>query len=94
MGRRKEFIGTVMSNRMNKTIIVRIMHLAKHAKYGKVIRHYNKYKAHDEKMAAGIGDTVKIRETRPLSKDKHFRLVSILKKSIDSQLEQEHNAVV
>ena len=82
MGKRKEFIGTVVSDKMEKTIVVRIMHLAKHPKYGRVIKRYNKYKAHDEKKTAKIGDVVKIRETRPLSKDKRFILVGIIKKAL------------
>jgi len=81
MGKRKEFTGTVVSDKMEKTIVVRIMHLAKHPKYGRVIKRYNKYKAHDEKKTAKIGDIVKIRETRPLSKDKRFILVGVIKKT-------------
>ncbi len=81
MGKRKELTGTVVSDKMEKTIVVRIMHLAKHPKYGRVIKRYNKYKAHDEKKTAKIGDIVRIRETRPLSKDKRFILVSVIKKT-------------
>lgn len=87
MGKRKEFTGTVISDKMSKTIIVRIMHLTKHPKYKRIIRRYNKFKVHDEKNIAHIGDTVLIRETRPLSKDKHFRLVKVIKKVESAHLE-------
>ncbi len=82
MERRKEFTGTVISNKMQKTIIVRIVRMAKHPKYGKVMKHYNKFKVHDEKAVAQTGDIVTIEETRPISKDKHFRLVKVVKKAI------------
>ena len=80
MGKRKEFVGTVISDKMQKTVIVRTMRLSKHPKYGKIVKRYNKLKAHDEKNSAKIGDTVRIAETRPLSKDKRFRVVSVIKK--------------
>ena len=81
MGKRKEFIGEVVSDKMQKTIIVRVTGMSKHPKYGRIIKIYNKYKAHDEKNIAKIGDTVRIQETRPLSKDKRFRLVEVTKKA-------------
>ena len=81
MGKRKGFTGTVISDKMQKTIIVRITHMSKHPKYGKIIKSHNTFKVHDEKNAAKIGDTVKIEETRPLSKDKHFRLIEVMKKA-------------
>jgi len=87
MGKRKEFIGTVISDKMQKTVIVRTMRLSKHPKYSKIIKRYNKFKAHDEKNVAKIGDTVRIEETRPLSKDKRFRVVSILKKASVAHLD-------
>jgi small subunit ribosomal protein S17 len=87
MGKRKEFIGTVISDKMQKTIIVRITRLSKHPKYGRITKKYNKYKTHDEKKAAKIGDMVRIRETRPLSKDKRFRLLEIVKKSKSPSVE-------
>ncbi len=87
MGKRKEFIGTVISDKMQKTVIVRTMRLSKHPKYGKIIKRFNKFKAHDEKNTAKIGDTVRITETRPLSKDKRFRVVSVLKKAQAPHLE-------
>ncbi len=80
MGKRKGFTGTVISDKMRKTIVVRITRMSKHPKYGKIIKSYNKFKVHDEKNAAKTGDMVRIEETRPLSKDKHFRLMEIIKK--------------
>lgn len=87
MGKLKTFTGEVTSDKMNKTRIVRIMRLAKHPKYKKILKRYNKFKAHDEKNASRIGDTVRIEETRPLSKDKHFRIAEIIKKSEAVRLE-------
>lgn len=87
MGKRKEFIGTVVGNKMQKTIKVAVTRFSKHPKYGRIIKQTNKFKAHDEKNAAGVGDTVRIEETRPLSKDKHFRLVEIIKKLPTSHVE-------
>jgi len=81
MGRRKEFIGIVVSDKMQKTVIVRIMHLSKHYKYGRIIKRFNKYKAHDEKESAKLGDQVKIIQTRPMSKDKRFRVAAVVKKA-------------
>lgn len=81
MGIRKSYIGIVISDKMQKTVIVKIVLMSKHAKYGRITKSHNKFKAHDEKNSAKIGDTVKIEEMRPLSKDKHFRVVSIIKKS-------------
>ncbi|MFA5145261.1 MAG: 30S ribosomal protein S17 [Candidatus Omnitrophota bacterium] len=80
MGKRKEFTGIVISDKMQKTVIVRTMRLSKHPKYGKIVKKYNKFKAHDEKNTAKTGDTVRIVETRPLSKDKRFRVIAVLKK--------------
>lgn len=77
--KRKTRIGTVVSDKMNKTIVVRVDRLTTHSKYGRVIRMSNKFKAHDEQNQAKIGDKVKIAETRPLSKEKRWRLVEILK---------------
>jgi small subunit ribosomal protein S17 len=79
--RQKERIGTVLSSKMAKTIVVRVDSRVKHAKYGKVMRQRKKFKVHDEKSIAHVGDTVRIQETRPLSKDKHFRLIEIIKKA-------------
>ncbi|OGX17382.1 MAG: 30S ribosomal protein S17 [Omnitrophica WOR_2 bacterium RBG_13_44_8b] len=79
--KRKQFTGIVTSDKMQKTVIVRISRLSKHPKYGKMIRKYNKFKAHDENNTAKTGDTVLIEETRPLSKDKRFRVVKLIKKA-------------
>lgn len=87
MGKRKEFSGTVISDKMQKTIIVRIMRLAKHVKYGRIVKRYSKFKVHDEKSIAKVGDIVRIQETRPLSKDKHFRLVEVTKKAQIPQIQ-------
>lgn len=80
MRKRKELTGVVVSGKMLKTVVVRIMHVSKHKKYGKVVKKYNKYKAHDEKGIAKEGDTVCIVRCRPLSKDKRFRVVKVVKK--------------
>ena len=77
---RKTRIGTVISDKMDKTITVRVDMAAMHPVYDKLVRTSTKFKAHDEKDAAGMGDTVKIEETRPLSKTKRWRLVEIIKK--------------
>ncbi len=87
MGKRKGFTGTVISDKMQKTIIVRIMHMSKHPKYGKIIKSYNKFKVHDEKNTAKIGDMVRIEETRPLSKDKRFRLIEVTKKAQEPRVD-------
>ena len=75
---RKEREGVVLSDKMQKTIVVQIQRKALHPEYGKVIKKANKFKVHDEKNEAKIGDRVRIVETRPLSKDKRWRLVEIL----------------
>jgi len=82
MGKRKELIGTVISDKMQKTVIVKVTHLSKHPKYGRVLKKFNKFKAHNEKGLAKMGDSVRIQETRPLSKDKHFNVIEIVKKAI------------
>lgn len=81
MGKRKEFTGTVISDRMQKSIIVRVVRITKHPKYRKSVKIYDKFKAHDEKNDAKVGDTVRIQETRPISKDKRYRLIEITKKA-------------
>ncbi len=78
---RKTRIGKVTSDKMDKTITVAIEDHVKHPLYGKIIKKTVKFKAHDEKNECGIGDTVKIMETRPLSKDKRWRLVEIIEKA-------------
>jgi small subunit ribosomal protein S17 len=78
---RKERVGKVVSNKMQKTITVTVDRKVKHPIYGKFVNKTTKFKAHDEKNEAGIGDTVRIMETRPLSKDKRWRLVEIVEKA-------------
>ncbi len=78
---RKEIIGVVRSNKMEKTITVSVERKMKHPKYKKFVKSTAKFKAHDEKNECGIGDTVKITETRPLSKSKRWRLVEVLEKA-------------
>lgn len=80
-GKRKTETGAVISAKMQKTIIVGVTRTTKHKKYEKIIRHLVKYKVHDEKNSAKAGDRVEIEETRPLSKDKRWRLVKILNNS-------------
>ena len=75
---RKERIGIVMSNKMQKTIVVRVQHATKHPRVGKILQQFKKFKVHDEKNSAKVGDKVRIQETRPLSKAKNWRLVEIL----------------
>ena len=75
---RKKRIGIVLSNKMQKTIVVQIKRKALHPLYGKIIEKAAKFKVHDEKNEARVGDEVSIEETRPLSKDKRWRLIKIL----------------
>ena len=77
-GKRKERTGEVISNKMNRTIVVRVMRRHAHPQYKKGITTYNKFYAHDEKQEAKIGDRVRIVETRPLSKMKRWRLVEVV----------------
>ena len=78
---RKTLIGRVASDKMDKTIVVAIEDSVKHKLYNKVIKRTIRVKAHDEKNEAAVGDRVKIMETRPLSKDKRWRLVEIIEKA-------------
>lgn len=78
---RKERVGRVVSNKMDKSITIAIDRKVKHGKYGKFINKTTKLMAHDEKNECGIGDTVKIMETRPLSKNKCWRLVEVIEKA-------------
>jgi small subunit ribosomal protein S17 len=80
-GNRKVRIGTVVSDKMDKTIVVKVETRVKHKLYGKVVRRSVKFKAHDEENTCREGDVVKIMETRPLSKDKHWRLVEIVERA-------------
>lgn len=79
--KRKEFTGQVVSDKMKKTIVVEVTRLVRHGQYSKTIRRKERFKAHDEKNEAHIGDTVIIHETRPMSKDKRWRLVRVTAKS-------------
>ena len=82
---RKVRMGIVVSNRMQKTIVVRIDRLVRHALYPRIIRRSTTLKVHDEANQAHIGDQVRIMETRPLSKDKRWRLVDILRRASTAQ---------
>ena len=77
-GHRKERVGEVISNKMAKTIIVRVERRFSHPKFKKVVTGYKKFYAHDEKSEAKVGDRVRIEETRPLSKTKRWRLVAVV----------------
>lgn len=78
---RKERIGVVVSNKMDKSIVVLVERKVKHPMYGKFVKKSTKLMAHDEKNECGIGDTVRIMETRPLSKNKCWRLVEIVERA-------------
>jgi small subunit ribosomal protein S17 len=82
-GQRKERTGEVISNKMAKTIIVRVERRFPHPRYKKVVTGYSKFYAHDEKNEAKVGDRVRIEETRPLSKTKNWRLVEIVERSTE-----------
>ena len=75
---RKELVGTVLGNKMEKTAVVNVTRLVQHPVYKKVIRVRKKYVAHDEKKETKVGDTVRIRETKPLSKTKRWKIVEVL----------------
>ncbi len=80
-GYRKTRVGTVVSDKMDKTIVVAIKTKVRHPLYGKMVNRTRKFKAHDEENQCGIGDIVRIMETRPISKDKRWRLVEIIEKA-------------
>ena len=80
-GRRKEVIGMVVSNRMQKTIVVQVVRKKGHSFYGRVISKAKKFYAHDEKNVAHVGDFVRLEETRPLSKLKRWRLKEVIRKA-------------
>ena len=77
----RDRVGTVVSNKMDKTVVVAIKDNVKHPLYKKIMKRTVKFKAHDEENACGIGDKVQVMETRPLSKDKHWRVVEIIEKA-------------
>lgn len=76
--RRKEYIGEVVSNKMDKTVTVMVKSLYRHPEYGKVVKRRTKFMAHDEGEKCHVGDKVRIIETRPLSKKKHWKVIDIL----------------
>lgn len=80
MGRRKQFIGTVVSDKMDKTVVVMVETLVKHPLYGKYVKRRKKYMAHDENNECRVGDKVLIEETRPLSRRKRWRVRQILER--------------
>ena len=80
-GRRKSKVGSVVSSKMNKSIVVSVERLVRHPLYGKYLRKTSKFMAHDEENQCRVGDTVKIAETRPLSKLKRWRLVEVVEKA-------------
>ena len=82
-GNRKERVGEVVSNKMAKTIVVRVERRFPHAQYKKIVTAYKKFYAHDEKAEAKVGDTVRIEETRPLSKLKRWRLVEVVERNAE-----------
>ena len=80
-GMRKTRTGVVVSDKMDKTIVVEIRTRVRHPLYGKIMNRTNKIKAHDEENQCGVGDTVKVMETRPLSREKRWRVVEIIEKA-------------
>jgi small subunit ribosomal protein S17 len=80
-GMRKTRVGTVISDRMDKTIVVRVQTLKEHPRYRKVVRQSTRFKVHDEQNQCTVGDRVRIVETRPLSHDKRWRLLEIVEKA-------------
>ncbi len=80
-GSRKTRIGTVVSDKMDKTIVVSVSRTTRHPLYGKIIRRSKNYKAHDQDNQCRVGDKVKIMETRPLSKDKRWRVAEVIEKT-------------
>ncbi len=79
---RRALVGTVVSDKMEKTIVVQVERVSRHPLYGKVMKSHKKYKAHDETNDARIGDVVQIRECRPISKDKTFFVETILERAV------------
>ncbi len=80
----KERVGTVVSNKMDKTVVVTIENRSSHPKYGKIVVRTKRYKVHDENNECQVGDRVRIRETRPLSKTKRWAVVEILTKATEA----------
>jgi small subunit ribosomal protein S17 len=82
-GQRKELVGRVISDKMDKTAVVAVERTTRHRLYGKVLRRVKKYKAHDERNECRVGDRVRIIESRPLSREKRWRVVEILERTGD-----------
>jgi small subunit ribosomal protein S17 len=82
-GNRKTRVGVVISNKMTKTVVVKVERRVADRKYGKIVMKAEKYKAHDENQACSIGDRVRMVETRPMSKDKRWRVAEILEKAVE-----------
>lgn len=80
-GRRKIVVGTVVSDRMQKTVVVQWDRLVRHATYGKMVRRRTKVKAHDAENACHVGDTVRVVETRPVSREKRWRVIEIVQRA-------------
>jgi small subunit ribosomal protein S17 len=80
-GQRRVLVGRVVSDKMDKTVVVRVERLTRHPLYGKVIRHHKRYKAHDEQNTCRIGDLVRMIESRPISKDKRWVVTEVLKRT-------------
>ncbi len=81
-GRRQTTVGTVVSDKMQKTVVVEIARLVRHLGYSRMVRRKTRVKAHDEQNACHVGDTVRVMETRPLSRDKRWRVVEVLQKAV------------
>lgn len=81
-GRRQTTVGTVVSDKMQKTVVVEISRLVRHLGYSRMVSRKTRVKAHDEQDACHVGDTVRLMETRPLSKDKRWRVVEVLQKAV------------
>jgi small subunit ribosomal protein S17 len=81
-GRRKVFTGTVVSDRMQKTVVVSVERFSRHPGYNKLVRRRTKVKAHDEDQRCRVGDKVRIMETRPLSRDKRWRIIEVVQKAV------------
>jgi small subunit ribosomal protein S17 len=82
-GNRKSRVGVVLSNKMTKTVVVKVERRVPDRKYGKIVKQAKKYKAHDENQECRPGDKVRMVETRPMSKDKHWRVVEIIEKATE-----------
>jgi small subunit ribosomal protein S17 len=78
--KKREWVGRVLSNKMNKTVVVSVERSVTHPLYRKVMRRISKFKAHDEQNVCKIGDHVRMVETRPISKDKHWRVIEVIQK--------------